>query len=639
MRTALIASLFASLIALLAVDARAETYRVGPVGDPACTHTDLQAALDTAAATPSLAAHRILIALPEVARAPAFHYESAFALVNPQANVSIEGNFASCSANTPIQNNGATVLRISPGSQGRVLGIDNSGSLRTVTLRNLRLSFGDTTAPLTFPTNNPPHGGGLRVRGAVRVQLDASTVSLNRAQRGGGVAVLGGAELRLQNGSGIALNEALSALARGGGVYCADPQSAVFIDEGRIDGNRSEGNGGGVYLDACAGLFAGTPAAQSLQDLAQARIDENSAGVIGSSVAGLGGGIYNSESLVLFGDGDRHAYSLLMHGNEGQRGGALYAIGDAVNLARVDVRNGALIANSARDRGGAVFSSGRVEIDFEHGRSEACRLDATLGGVAYQLEGCSLLAYNRALANGSPSTSGGGVLQALNTSGGTASINLLRSLIAHNEDSGRAAVAYASNAVLNLSGSILHDNRALGTGTGFLTPSLIQLFGGGPHFLRHATVVANPVLQMALIDGTSLDIAGSIAHGSTMRVFRAANGGSLTHRGCLLIHPAQSDATLLEEVSPGFFTEGVFQSDPALGPDFTPTLTSRAIDACSSSRGGGGFDYRLGGRDIDVPAVVNYPFPALEPGAFVADLGAIELRDLGPIFKNGFETP
>lgn len=627
-----------ALLASLALPAQAAIYRVGPAGDSACTHTDLQAALDAAATTPELGGHRILIALPEVARAPAFHYESAFSLLSPQANISIEGNYASCSANTPIQNNGATLLRISDGTQGRVLGIDNlGGTLRTVTLRDLRLSFGDTTAPISFPSNNPPHGGGLRVRGSVRVRLDASTVSLNRAARGGGVAVLGGAELRLQNGSNIGLNEAPGALARGGGLYCTDPQSAVFIDEGAISGNRSEGNGGGVHLDVCSGLFAGTPAAQSAQNLAQVRIDENSAGLAGSSDGGLGGGIYNERSQVSFGDGDRHAYSLLMFDNEARRGGALYAVGDAVNLARVDVRNGAFIANTARDRGGVVFTSARVEVDFDHGRLEPCLLDANLGGTAYRLEGCSLMAYNRAVANGSASTSGGGVLQALNSTGASASVGIQRTLIAHNEDSGRAAVAYASGINLNLSHSILHDNRALGTGTSFLTPSLLQLFGGGPHFMRQSTVVANPVLQMALLDGTSLDIAGSIAHGSTMRVFRAANGGSLSHRGCLLIHPLQSDASLLEEIAPGFFTEGTFQNDPALTPSFVPTASSRALDGCSTARGGGGLDFYNQPRNIELLGVVNFPFPNLEPGSYFVDLGAIELRDLGPIFKDGFE--
>lgn len=627
-----------ALIASLALPAQAATYRVGPAGDGACTHNDLQAALNAAAATPELGGHRILIALSEVERTPAAHYESAFSLLNPQASISLEGNYASCSAQQPQQNGGATVLRISAGSQGRVLGIDNlGGTLRTVTLRDLRLSFGDTTAPISFPSNNPPHGGGLRVRGALRVRLDASTVSLNRAARGGGVAVLGGAELRLQNGSNIGLNEAPGALARGGGLYCADPQSAVFIDEGAISGNRSEGNGGGVHLDACAGLFAGTPAAQSPQNLAQARIDENTAGLVGSSDGGLGGGVYNERSQLSFGDGDRHAYSLLMFDNEARRGGALYAVGDAVNLARVDVRNGAFIANTARDRGGVVFTSARVEVDFDHGRLEPCVLDANLGGTAYRLEGCSLMAHNRALANGSASTSGGGVLQAVNSTGASASVGIQRSLIAHNEDSGRAAVAYASGIALNLSHSVLRDNRALGTGTGFLTPSLLQLFGGGPHFMRQSTVVANPVLQMALLDGTSLDVAGSIAHGSTMRVFRAANGGSLTHRGCLLIHPLQSDQSLLEEIAPGFFTEGTFQNDPALSRSFVPTASSRALDGCSTARGGGGLDFNNQPRNIELLGVINFPFPNLEPGSYFVDLGAIELRDLGPIFKDGFE--
>lgn len=626
-----------ALAASLALPAHAAIYRVGAAGDSGCTHSDLQAALNTAAATPELGGHRILIALPEVTRTPDFQSENAFSLVNPQANISIEGNFASCSANTPIQNDSATLLRISEGEPGRVLSIDNSGSLRTVTLRNLRLSFGDITAPRVGPGNNP-FGGGLRVRGAVRVQLDASIVSLNRAQRGGGVAVLGGAELRLQNGSAVALNEALSIFASGGGVYCADPQSAVFIDEGAIDRNYSEANGGGVYLEACAGLIAGTPAAQSPQNRAQAIVSENRAGVIGSSVAGLGGGIYNDRSQVIFGDADRHAYSLLIHDNEAQRGGALYAVGDAVNLARVDVRNGALIANSARDRGGAVFTSARVEVDFDHGRLDHCLLDATLGGTAYRLEGCSLMAHNRALSSGSPSSSGGGVLQAQNSTGAGASVGIQRTLIAHNEDSGRAAVAFASGISLNLSHSILHANRALGTGSGLLTPSLLQLSGGGPHFMLQSTVVANPVLQMALIDGASLNIAGSIAHGSTMRVFRAANGGSLTHRGCLLTHPQQSNQSLLEEIAPGFFTEGTFQNDPALSPSFVPTPSSRALDGCSTARGGGGLDFFNRTRNIEVLGVINFPFPNLEPGSYFVDLGAIELRDLGPIFKDGFEA-
>lgn len=143
-------------------------------------------------------------------------------------------------------------------------------------------------------------------------------------------------------------------------------------------------------------------------------------------------------------------------------------------------------------------------------------------------------------------------------------------------------------------------------------------------------MASKPVQWRALLDGSSLNIAGSIAYGSTMRVFRAANGGSLTHRGCLLTHPLQSDASLLEEIAPGVFSEGTTQNDPALSPRFIPTPTSRALDGCSLSRGGsGGLDFFNQNRNVELLGVINYPFPNLEPGTYFVDLGAIELRDPG----------
>ena len=81
-----------------------------------------------------------------------------------------------------------------------------------------------------------------------------------------------------------------------------------------------------------------------------------------------------------------------------------------------------------------------------------------------------------------------------------------------------------------------------------------------------------------MFKGTSLNITGSIAQGSTMRVYRAANGGSLTHRGCLRIHPLQSAPSLLEEIAPAFFAQGRFENDSALSPSFVPTASSRALD-------------------------------------------------------------
>ncbi|SDD34434.1 hypothetical protein [Aquimonas voraii] len=154
--------------------------------------------------------------------------------------------------------------------------------------------------------------------------------------------------------------------------------------------------------------------------------------------------------------------------------------------------------------------------------------------------------------------------------------------------------------------------------------------------MRHSTVVANPLLQMALLDGASLDIAGSIAHGSSMRVFRAANGGSLSHRGCLLIHPLQSDQSLLKEIAPGCFTEGTFQNDPTLNRSFVPSASSRALDGCSTARGGS-LDFNNQPRNIELLGVINFPFPNLEPGSYFVDLGAIELRHTRQVSEDRFE--
>jgi hypothetical protein len=36
---------------------------------------------------------------------------------------------------------------------------------------------------------------------------------------------------------------------------------------------------------------------------------------------------------------------------------------------------------------------------------------------------------------------------------------------------------------------------------------------------------------------------------------------------------------------------------------------------------------------------IDFPFLILEPGTYFVDLGAIELRDLGPIFTDALEGP
>ncbi len=68
-----------------------------------------------------------------------------------------------------------------------------------------------------------------------------------------------------------------------------------------------------------------------------------------------------------------------------------------------------------------------------------------------------------------------------------------------------------------------------------------------------------------------------------------------------------------------------------------PTPASRNSNSCSTARGGG-LDCFNQNRKVELLGVINFPFPNLEPGTCFVDLGAIELRDLGPIFKDEFEA-
>jgi predicted outer membrane repeat protein len=616
----------------LTVPASAAIYSVGQPSDTTCTHASLQAALDAASANASVQTHTIRIARPLI-EVSMNAIEDAFRIVDPQANLLIEGNYASCADSAPGSNGSVSTLALSDGSVGRVLRVQNSGAQpRVVTLRNLRLRGGNTTS---FPLN-VAYGGALRASGALSLRLQRSEVTNSRASRGGGIAVLGGAELRLQDDSYVLSNEAEGLFGRGGGIYCADPQSSVVLDHAFINGNRTPGSGGGVHLDGCAGLRSGSSA---IGGVAQGTISNNFAGTAGSSEGGLGGGVYVENSNLNFADSDNYTFSLLMRGNSARRGAALYSAGSVSQLPTLIVFNAAFIDNTARDRGGVLYADGRVDALFSHSRTERCEFTTFVRGTERSFVACSLMAGNRAQPTTGSSSSGGGIVQLVNSTGGSSSVQIERSVLAYNEDTGRAALAYVNGGAFSLLDSVAHANLAMGSGTGALSPSLLQLFAPGPHFLRRSTLIGNGAPQMALVDGANLDIAGSIVHDASMRVFRAANGGSLVHRGCLLIHPAQSDASLLEEIAPGFFSEGVFQSDPQLGADFMPSQGSNAIDGCSSARAGGGPDLYNQPRGTDVPGVVNFPFAGSIPGSYVNDLGAIERQNQGPIFSDGFEDP
>lgn len=625
-------SAFGLLLVMAMGNAQSATFSVGEPGDAACTHGTVAAALGAASSTPG-GPHRVKLAFASRLLA-SNAVADLLTIANPVADIEIEGGYASCAAAEPVAFE--SVFGLQPGGVGRVLRIDNAGATRTVTLRRVRLVNGNTTS---FPVG-VDYGGAVRVAGNVELVLRASSVGNSVSIRGGGIAVLGGAQLVLEDGSNVGANQAESSFGRGGGIYCQGRPSRVWLGASQVVGNYSLGNGGGIYLDDCSGLFAlPNPAG----GLASINLQNNSAGVIGDDERGFGGAIYSyaSEIQIAAATATNHAAWFLNNG--AQRGGAIYTASDGIAPVPVTLMNTALLDNLARNKGGALFSAGMADIFIGHDRDAPCSLDLFVAGAQRLLNGCSLIVGNRS-DNGGASAASGGAVAYLSAASGLATpprLEIQRSKLRHNRDAGLAALVFAQNAQVWLRNSIVLDNQASGDAASL--PTLLRLFSGGPHLLQHSTVLDNAVHRVARVQASELRAAGSAvwqpAVGSTQRLVELVLGGSLTHRGCLLFSPFDSTVPF-ETIEDGIETQGTPANSDGLRleADYRPRLDSRAIDGCSSSRAEAGLDFYGQPRGFDVPGVVNFIWDTEIPDAYVNDLGAVELRSLD-LFKDGFESP
>lgn len=616
---------------LLSGTPQAAEFSVGAPGDPACTHTDLQAALSAAAVDPA-GPHRVKIALAEIETAGGTFVEDIYRLVNPAADISIEGNFASCSDAFSRNDGQRTRLVLASGASGRILRIDlNTASTRRITLRELELSGGDVTGL----AGNLAWGGALRVDGGT-VILDRSSLTQSRALRGGGGAVIGNGRLELINAASVGSNRATGTDGRGGGLYCAGNLSSLHMERADVLLNHSEGNGGGIYLDDCGGLSS---APSVLGFSASLSIANNSAGAEGVTNRGFGGGIYSLLSAIDLAEASTLPFGSWLRGNLGHRGGALYVDSDNSASPFVSIGNAAFTDNIARDRGGAIYVRNQASVSVFHTRSADCELSGNIAGTTRTLRGCSIFAGNRSLV--SASQPGGAVLHATAQAANPGFFEIQRSLLTLNQDSGRAAVAYVNNGQFRLRNSIVIDNAATGSTAGGLGPVLFQLFAPGPHLLQHNTVLANGALaDMAEVWNSQLDVSGSVVVAEGMDLWNPQTGASLRHQGCLMTHPFDGSLPAMpEEIAPGFFSDGVIQSAPPFAANFAPLAGNLALDACNSARVDVGSDFYGRPRGADVAGVVNFPFAEAIGGSFPNDLGAVEGALGDDIFEDGFENP
>lgn len=584
--------------------AHAETWTVG--SDGACTHTNVQAALDTAVAAPG-GPHRLqlvegMILLPGMLE-----------IINPAADLVIEGGYANCSAEEPGEGTDTVLNQNVP--DNRVLYISNAvaNPRRTVTLRNVRLLGGDPVLADTLG------GGGALVlaRATLALERGAHVVG-NVAANGGGVSLYsssgaGRAELIVRDGAKLTSNDAegTGSAGNGGAVY-ATGASTVRIVNGTINSNFARRAGGGVALDSSGAVLEVRPPADADVD-APIQFLGNIAGatpfVFGE---GLGGAIYSRSGRVDISAPNVEQLTTSLVSNEANYGGAIHVENSAdpgAPATFVDLRNTYVGANIAHGKGGAFFSRNRVEWRISHSTSggSCVRFDARVP--------CSIVAGNRADNDNEPGTPGGGAAYALNDPGALGSwFQFDRTQFRANSDpNGQVAVAVALNqSVLSFRRSVFVDNQA---GSGGVFGVLLANAATVDTDFAYNTVLANDVDTLFFINGGEFLTQGSIVWAPGVPVWNGIAGATMVHRECLIAH---SDDGL---------PEGVTVVEPDLDARYAPRGGSPAIDHCDEKGGvAPGIDLYGDDPGYDVAGVAEI--------FDTHDLGAVENRDI--LFFGGF---
>ncbi len=584
---------------LTASIASAATISVGPSG---CNTTSLQAAINNLSGSADTS-YTIKLKAGTIA------IPSGVSMSVPASDIDIIGGFASCNDASPTAGLRST-LDASGGGDGTTMTIDagNRSLQQWITFTNATIRGGSSE---TGPFSNP-EGGGLEVRGHARVWLrDDTRVEDNASGKGAGVYLNGAsstrpAELYILDGSSISNNVAITL---GGGVYCNNFGAIQFYD-GRISFNDAN-DGGGVYLNPGCKLVGIGTGSGNLKS-----IDNNRALVAGSS-GGSGGAIYLKADSAIANPihlvGDPGNPILMLNNSASSGGGGIYAGNNSTALITLDLINTIWLGQRAT-AGAGLLLSGRFDTRIE-----------AQPGCSYSFfgaSGCSAFDDNDASNGAGAILFYGGDTEAL-----AGQLTIKRTRFENND--GAPAIVGTFRAELTMEGAIVRNNRSLPYGYLPYEHTLFGLDSGTPHSIRYSTILANDTFYIFsygfLSSGSTLNLVGDIVWAPGTQVWRNFDGSgpaTVQHFGCLIAHSATG------------LPSGVIVANPMLESNFTPGVTSPALDVCNDSIGGApSQDYYGQARGFDQVAIVN----VLGPN----DLGAVERRTAidDTIFRDGFENP
>lgn len=561
--------LLGALALLAGTPAMAAVYTVG--GGVDCSHATVQAAIATAAGNPA-GPHTLRLTSGTV---PNF---AGATISNPQADITVVGGHASCSAATPTPGQ-TTILDANNGN--RHFTFTSTAVTRRLRLRNLVLDRGSADI-----------GGAIRADGQVDLILEfEAEVRRSSAGRGGGIAIGvtpgGSAFLFLDGGAQIRQNTATDAAAGGGGIY-AGASGRVFISHASITQNNAAGHGGGIHLagPGTGGLsITPTPSgpgfAGGLADISNNRAHFGQP-VADSSTLGRGGGVYADRREVRVdpppGGDNRHG--LQMVGNRALNGGGL-AVANSAGAGDPEILvtlSGTLFGlNQASNSGGAVFGTGRVLFGIGHAADAPCPA-FWLFGFTY---GCSAFVGNHAgAADGIAAVvrPGVGAIYAAGASG-ESRLTINRTEFRGNTSDGSIAALFAFSD--NLGARVLversvftgNEARAAGSFSGGGGVRALNYFGGSVEVpFRYNTVLDNPVQQLFASD--RINLQGSVLWSPGSAANFAYAPQAVVHNDCLLASagdhlPGAGDPTR------------VFSVDPRIdATSWRPRSGSAAIDAC-----------------------------------------------------------
>jgi hypothetical protein len=563
-------------------------YRVGAFGPP-CTHATLSAAI---AAASSSGTTVIRLANNQV-------YNSVNENIVDK-NLTIEGGFVDCAANTP-QANTRTTLTGAVGSNDSVFEIVGGVDERAVVLRDLEIVGGEADAD---------GGGGVEIDGHALVTFDNLLIAQNRSGNGGGVHVSGAVhpvELRFVGGieslnldsAGLLQNEAGT---HGGGLYCEQATVRV-VGVLRAWLNTATGRGGGVYLDDC-NLTVGELGPD------EARLS------FMTNEAHSGGGLWAQAGSLVTLRGVRHEFDLNRAreagGGIGLTGAltAMYADRTSVLMNRVHNENVAGVDTNPNAFGGGVYVADDALADFDDGLAQSCPMPFIIPGEPGNEPVCVRFRGNEALTDNPSGVSVGGAIYA-----GNAELNVRQArLVANSSDLGTAVYAAGGSTEVLLE-SVIVDHNVPGA------------------FALSFTNGAAATVAFATLSDASDEASIRVRDSGTTLGFHASVIADLNHPGveidsealvqvsCIVASLAASVPTIAQPQSSDFV--GLFDDD------YRPSPGSRLIDRCDDT------PYAPSSRDVrGVARPVDDPARANDPGVF--DVGAYE-RQPDPVFADSFE--